>query len=138
VGCSVSLTFFVNRFTISKIGAELFPWLFVVRWKWVCRRPVGMSRGQWFLRIFRLLAPPVLLWSKKGAVAWHYSSLGNQSEIKRLFFRVEIVSLDFHSTKYFISGFALCFDIIVMPEDGEVCILYHCLKWLSLRNFTSN
>jgi hypothetical protein len=72
----------------------------------------------------RLLAPPVRLWSMKAAVAWLYSSLGNQPEIKRLFIESEFVSLDFHSAKYFVSGFALCFDIIVMSEHGDGCIVY--------------
>jgi hypothetical protein len=60
---------------------------------------------------------------QKVAAAWVYSSLGNRSEIRRLFIRVEIISLDFHSTKYFISGFGVCFDIIVMPEYDRACIV---------------
>lgn len=31
LGCSGSLTIFVKRFTISKTGAELFAWPFVLR-----------------------------------------------------------------------------------------------------------
>ena len=45
---------------------------------------------------------------------------GNQKAL----YRVGIVSMDFHSTKYFVSGFALCFDIIVMPEQGDGFIVY--------------
>jgi hypothetical protein len=45
---------------------------------------------------------------------------GNQKAL----FRVGIVYLDFHSTNFFISGFALCFDIIVMPEQEGGCIVY--------------
>jgi hypothetical protein len=73
----------------------------------------------------------------KAAVAWLYSSLGNQPEIKRLFIESEFVSLDFHSTKYFVSGFALCFDIIVMPEQVMV-VLFTLFKLAFRRNFASN
>jgi hypothetical protein len=90
-----------------------------------------------FLRIPPPIGSPVRLGSKRVAAAWVYSSLGNQSEIRRLFIRVEIVSLDFHSTKYFISGFAVCFDIFVMPEHGGVCIVYTVYNGIQ-KNFTRN
>jgi hypothetical protein len=68
--------------------------------------------------------PRYSLWSKKVAVAWLYSSLGNQSEIKRLFLESKLFPWIFtaRSTLYLVLLSAS--DIIVMPEEGEVCILY--------------
>ena len=100
------LTIFVIRFTTSRTGVELSSGLFIVRWEYV-ERPATFA-GDIFCRLRRLLAPPVRLWSMKAAVAWLYSSLGNQPEIKRLFIESELFPWIFtaRSTLYLVLLFA--------------------------------
>jgi hypothetical protein len=98
---------------------------------WAVHCPIGVSAsatgrrrraGNIFCGFRRLLAATVRPWSKKVAVAWLYSSLGNQSETKQLFLESKLFPWIF-STKCFIFGFAVCFDIIVMPEHDGDCIV---------------
>jgi hypothetical protein len=104
--CAGPLTIFVKRFTISETGVELSSGLFIVRWEYV-ERPATFA-GNIFCRLRRPLAPPVRLWSMKAAVAWLYSSLGNQPEIKRLFIESELFPWIFtaRSTLYLVLLFA--------------------------------
>ena len=61
---------FRNSFHIFKTGSELFPGLFVIRRNNFFRRPAGeVAQAIFFCGYRRLLAPPVRLRRKKGAVA---------------------------------------------------------------------
>jgi hypothetical protein len=104
---------------------------------WAVHCPIGVSAsatglrrraGNIFCGFRRLLAATVRPWSKKVAVAWLYSSLGNQSETKRLLFRVEIVSLDFEHELLYIW---FCCLLRHHCHAGAWRRLY-CLKCLSL------
>jgi hypothetical protein len=97
------LTIFVKRFTISKTGVELSSGLFIVQWG----TPATLC-GQLFLQTPPPVGSPARLWSKKAAVAWLYSSLGNQPEIKRLFIESELFPWIFtaRSTLYLVLLFA--------------------------------
>jgi hypothetical protein len=77
-------------------------------------------RGQYFLRIPAPIGSPVRLWSKKGAGAWPYSSLGNQSEIKKLFLESKLSPWIFtaRSTLY----------VILLSASPS-------LSWRSMRRF---
>ncbi len=99
-------------------------------------REIGLPATGGLVRAI-FLGPPVRLWSRK--VSRCFALLKPRKLIgkQKALFRVGIVSLDFHSTKYFMSGFALCFDIIVMPEQGDCCI-FTLFKMAFGGNFASN
>ena len=91
------------------------------------RCPLGIGlpalRGQYCFGFRHLLVPPVRLWSKRVAVTWLYQAPETNRKSKSSLVRVEIVSLDFHSAKSFIAGFAVCFNIIIMLEHDVACIV---------------
>jgi hypothetical protein len=136
VRCAGLLTIFVKRFTISKTGVELSSGLFIVRWASTGERPASLC-GQYFLQtplpVDSPGAPMEYEGSRRLALFKPRKPTGNQKAL----YRVEFVSWDFHSTKYFVSGFALCFDIIVMPEQ-VVVVLFTLFKLAFRRNFASN
>jgi len=85
-------------------------------------RPATLC-GQYFLQTPPVGSPGTPMeyeGSRRLALFKPRKPTGNQKAL----YRVGIVSLDFHSAKYFVSGFALCFDIIVMSEHGDGCIVY--------------
>jgi hypothetical protein len=106
--------YFQNRRGTFSLAVR-FPRIGLVGDRWGC------PRGQYFLRILRLLAPPVLLWSKKGAVAWLYSSLGNQSEIKRLFLESKLFPWIFTARN---TLYRVCSLLRHLCHAGACCGLY--------------
>jgi hypothetical protein len=135
--CAGLLTFFVKRFTISETGVELSSGLFVDRWE--CVPPANgrlLCAGNIFCRP-RLLAPPVRLWSMKAAVAWLYSSLGSQPEIKRLFIESELFPWIFtaRSTLYLVLLFA---STSLSCRSRVMVVLFTLFKLAFRRNFASN
>ncbi len=128
---------FRQTFHNFQTGPELLPWLFVLRR--IALPATGRRRraGNIFCGFGRLLGPTVRLWSKKVAVAWLYSSLGNQSEIKRLFLESKLFPWIFtaRSTLYLV---LLSASTSLSCRSMTRAVLLALFKMAFISNFASN